>query len=142
MLWERVDKGGPDECWNWQGAKHPSGHGNLKANGRYWRAHRLAWHLAKGPIPAGLEVLHRCDNPACCNPAHLFLGTETDNQADKLAKGRQAKGQMFPHTKLSADQVRAIRADRRIHREIAADYGIDRANVSYIKARKSWTHVA
>lgn len=141
-FWDRVAIAGPGDCWEWQGARHPDGHGNLKLNGRYYRAHRLAYECSFGPFPVALEVLHRCDNPACCNPRHLFLGTKPDNIADMVSKGRQARGPMLPQTKLTEDQVRAIRIDGRAHTEIAADYGVTPSNIGYIKARKSWSHVA
>ncbi len=84
----RVDVKGPDDCWEWTAGKIPGGYGAVWDNsiGRHRHAHRLAWELANGPIPDGLWVLHRCDNPPCCNPAHLWLGTQHDNDMDRTHK--------------------------------------------------------
>jgi HNH endonuclease len=94
-LWSKVDRsGGPDACWPWLGARtsiRPTrpGYGELLAWGKHAYAHRIAYHLAVGPIPEGMLVCHTCDNGLCCNPAHLFLGTARDNTRDMMAKGRQ-----------------------------------------------------
>jgi hypothetical protein len=84
-----VDRsGGPDGCWPWQGYIGTWGYGQMWAERATQLAHRVAWDLAVGPIPAGMSVLHRCDNRPCCNPSHLFLGTHTDNVRDMAAKER------------------------------------------------------
>jgi hypothetical protein len=75
-------------CWEWAGAKHRFGYGMLRINGAAVTAHRTSWTVFNGDIPDGMSVLHRCDNPCCCNPEHLFLGTHADNMADMTAKGR------------------------------------------------------
>ena len=80
--------GAKDECWEWTDGCDGDGYGVVGAGGKTVRAHRVAWEVAHGPIPDGVHVLHQCDNPPCINPAHLFLGTQADNMADKVAKGR------------------------------------------------------
>lgn len=91
LFWHLVDKRGPDDCWPWQGSLYV-GYGRIK-DGQRGRvgAHRVSWELHHGPIPDGLWVLHRCDNPPCVNPAHLFLGTPGDNVRDMHAKGRWSR---------------------------------------------------
>ena len=78
----------PNGCIEWTGARVRQ-YGVLRVHTVHWSAHRLAWTLAYGQIPEGLHVLHSCDNPPCCNPAHLFLGTQSENMRDKVSKGRQ-----------------------------------------------------
>jgi hypothetical protein len=84
-----TDTRGINECWPWTGLLSPKGYGRCRCEGFQWQSHRLTWEEFKGPIPEGLEVLHHCDFPACQNyKKHLFLGTQADNIADCLAKGR------------------------------------------------------
>lgn len=97
-FWEKVDKSaGPDGCWLWQAQVHPRGYGRFAIGSRTDKtrqqvpAHRVAYELGNGPIPEGHYVCHRCDNPPCCNPAHLFTGTQQENMNDMKAKGRQNK---------------------------------------------------
>jgi hypothetical protein len=90
--------GEPNErgCREWQGARQPTGYGEITVNGKSATTHRLAWELAHGPIPTGMCVCHHCDNPPCCEPSHLFLGTHKDNMQDAAKKGR------WPHQKKAA----------------------------------------
>ena len=87
-FWKKVDIKGPNDCWEKQGWKDCDGYRFYCYQGREWRAHRLAYTFAKGPIPEGLVVMHSCDNTACCNPAHLSVGTQADNVHDMISKGR------------------------------------------------------
>lgn len=98
-LERRIDKsGGPDSCWEIAGFGNTNGgHVFIKIENRPVYAHRLAWELANGPIPEGMVVCHECDNPRCCNPAHLWLGTVADNNADRSAKGRSFRGKQTTH---------------------------------------------
>jgi HNH endonuclease len=89
-FWGKVDKSG--DCWEWQGSKRITGHGNLYFRGKYTSASRVAYILTHGEVPSGLEVCHECDNPPCCNPAHLWVGTHAENMQDCHAKGRIENG--------------------------------------------------
>lgn len=124
-------------CWEWQGARGRGGYGRCGNE----RAARVAYRAWRGPLASELEVCHTCDNPPCCNPDHLFLGTTQDNTADKVRKGRVPKGEQHPRARLRADDVRAIRADLRLHREIAADFGVKTVTVQAIKRRRIWAHL-
>lgn len=141
-FWAKVDVRGPDDCWPWMrgGSK---GYGQLGIDGGVFYAHRIAMALDDRD-PCGLFACHACDNPACCNPSHLFAGTHADNMADMIAKSRQdaPRGEAHGSAKLTEPDIRAIRADPRPNRVIAADYGVSHVNVHYIKRRKIWDQVA
>jgi hypothetical protein len=91
-FWSKVDKRGEDECWEWKDHKDRGGYGKIWLSGRNVLAHRFAWVIANGKMPDGLFACHKCDNPACCNPNHLFAGTSQDNIDDRVRKGRSACG--------------------------------------------------
>jgi hypothetical protein len=94
-FWSKVNANSPAECWPWTGGVTHNGYGKFSLGPlcarRIVRSHRLVWEMVHGAVPDGMQVLHRCDNPRCCNPEHLFLGTNADNVADKVAKNRQAR---------------------------------------------------
>ena len=138
-FWAQVARG--DSCWEWQGPVEPNGYGLSKFERRPERAHRVAFRLASGPVPAGQFVCHRCDNRRCCRPDHLFLGTAAENNADMCLKERQARGETSGAAKLTEVQVKAIRADQRQQECIAAAYGVSRSLVCMIRQRKLWRHV-
>lgn len=140
-LRERTDRSG--ECWVWTGDLDDSGYGKRGAQ----RVHRKAWELAYGPIPVGLLVLHRCDNPPCVRPDHLFLGTHADNMRDMVAKGRQNRpahgspGERNPRAILTAEQVAEIRQATETHRQVAARYGMSIAAIRDIRQGRRWRSV-
>lgn len=142
-LWKHVMLGRPDDCWPWTGCRTPKGYGLAGFTSGTVGAHRLSYRMHKGEIPPGMVVCHRCDNPPCCNPNHLFLGTHRDNVLDKIAKGRDnsPNGSRHWNSKLTEAQAFAIYNDPRTQREIVADYGISRGTVSQIKNGQGWRHV-
>ena len=141
-------------CWLWTGALYRSGYGQFAVKRSTPRpAHRVAWTLTRGEIPAGLMVLHKCDTRHCVRPVHLFLGTAKDNARDMASKGRQvfqrhperaARGEVSGMAKLTADIVRAIRV-RRVAKDtlvkIASDYGVSHQLISAVALRQIWRHV-
>ncbi len=134
-------------CWLWMGAVNGDGYGRVwvkTARNRTPRANRTAWSLYRGPIAAGLSVLHRCDNRLCVNPDHLFLGTQADNMRDMAKKGRSTQGSRHPAAILCEGDINPIRARLaagQSAREIAADYGVSGAVIYAINARRRWNHV-
>ncbi len=129
-------------CWVWGGSTDHDGYGQFSHDLNDFKAHRVAWEIEYDVlIPAGLCVLHACDNPPCCNPAHLFLGTQGDNTADKVAKGRQLRGSSIGTTKLTENDVRDIRASDTNQYELARLYRVQQSQISRIKRRKRWTHL-
>ena len=132
-------------CWEWTGSKLPKGYGllGMKDPDGKWRpkgAHRISYILYKGPIPEGMEVCHECDNPSCVNPNHLWLGTGKQNAEDMVEKGRSTKGERNPSSKLTVEQVEAIKIDTRVHDQIAPDYGVSRSLISQIKRGVIWNY--
>lgn len=146
-FWSKVTRGKDDECWIFGATRQKLGYGIFWLGGKNIPAHRYAWYSKFGAIPEGLFVCHRCDNPPCCNPAHLFLGTHEDNVADRTAKDRNARqrGETNGLAKLDADAVRAIRSARasgQSQKSIAKTVGVDQSNVSLILSGKTWGHVS
>ncbi len=136
----------------WTASKTMAGYGHYtiglrsKSNIKRVYTHRLAWAITYPNLPIGdLCVCHRCDNPPCCNPEHLFLGTHTDNMRDREAKNRSNPkprlGWGHTNAKLTEDNVYDIRASKERHRVLAARFGISSAHISRIKSRKAWKHL-
>ena len=135
-------------CLLWIGSVTRSGYGKTFVNGENMQAHRYAWVRKNGPIPKGegyhgLCVLHRCDNPACVNVGHLFLGTHKANMNDMKIKGRckPPKGSKQGLSKLTEADIPNIRKDTRSHQKIANDYGVAKATIGRAKSRESWGHI-
>lgn len=150
-FWNRVDKKGPDDCWEWKGGcrdKVPHNYGTVWFNGKQWRAHVFAYTIHHGPTN-GLFVCHKCDNPPCCNPNHLFLGTNLDNVRDMISKGRdkREKGEERYNARLTEDDVREI---RRRHKKrdkvngqtaLAKEFGVYHTMIHAIVTGRRWKHV-
>lgn len=162
-FWAKVAKG--EGCWEWQGSRGSDGYGRIRigsrTEGRVHRTHRVSWELANGPIPDGLVICHRCDNPPCVRPDHLFLGTPTDNTADRDRKGRGAfvrgdqhpqrlhpekvlRGEQTGRAKLTEAQVREIRIRRAAGERLgtlAVEFDVRSSTISHIATRRIWRHV-
>lgn len=134
-------------CMNFTGGKVGAGYGRLRLGRNVVLAHRYAYELAFGEIPKGKLVCHRCDNPSCCNPDHLFLGDQIDNMRDRKSKGgyrTQAKGGRNGSSKLSdADipEIRKLLASGVKQKDVAEIYGVTQPLISMIALRKKWDHI-
>lgn len=144
-FWSHVNRAEAEACWSYCGYVSDRGYGvfGYTSGGRSVRvrAHRLAWELSRGEIPDGLSVLHRCDNPRCVNPSHLFLGSQKDNMHDAVRKGRK---RAWGLQKLNAEQVHEIRRRCRRgerQRDVGRAFGVARNTVSQIVNRKTWAHL-
>ena len=131
-------------CLEWTGALNEAGYARLSVEGRNVRVHRLNWELTHGAIPDGMFVCHRCDNPKCVDPDHLFLGTNQDNVTDMMTKGRGSVGERQGNAKLSLADVRNIRGlpTSMTHKEVADIYQISFQHVSRIRHGVNWNHVS
>lgn len=134
-------------CWEWKGGSgHHFGYGAFSINGRTEAAHRVIFRNVVAPIPKGMCVLHKCDNPKCVRPEHLFLGTKADNNVDRDSKGRgrALKGSMNGIAKLTEDKVRRMRRLYRIpgvsQRMLAKEFNISQMNVFRILKGETWKH--
>lgn len=140
------------ECWEWGGSRTVGGYAIVHNGRRQMYAHRLSYEIHNGPIPDGLWVLHRCDNPPCTNPAHLFAGTAADNALDREQKGRGARN--IPPTKRGSANYRAKLTESDVvkirqayasggifQKALANQFGVDQSIISEIITRKRWAHV-
>lgn len=143
-LWGKINGRGPDECWEWVAGRDKWGYGLFKLNGKRVLAHRLVFALINGEIPDGLLVCHSCDNPSCCNPSHLWLGTHKQNMSDKTSKGRQPKGEEHPASKLTEKDVKEIRklfAAGTLQIALAKYFGVDKSVIRDIVLFRGWKHI-
>lgn len=159
-----LDKSGPPHpvlgtpCWAWTRGKNNGGYGAMQVDRKWTQAHRRAWELGNGPIPEGLFVLHRCDDRPCCNPGHLFVGTQVENMQDAIGKGRtcmgdrhhaRSKPELIPRgeehwgSKLTAEQVLEIRASAgQVKRKDLADrFGVSTATIGRVVRMDNWRSV-
>lgn len=135
-FWARVKIGSKDECWEWTGCRIRNGYGRLGYKGKQHLTHRIAWELTNGTIPDGLCILHKCDNPPCCNPDHHFLGTKLDNMLDMRSKGREnyLTGEDHGSAKLNAVQVADILSVGKSisSSEQAKKYGVSKSCIKHV----------
>lgn len=150
-FWLRVQK--TSRCWTYQGGARGLGYRGLQVEGRHIPAHRFSWELHFGPIPDGMLVCHKCDNPPCVRPSHLFLGTHADNATDKTRKGRAARcgptnpkrGTMTYNAKLTETDIKNIRErhanGEASQRALSREYGVCKSTIMRIVRRVKWAHV-
>jgi len=140
-FWSKVAIGTWDACWLWTASLRTGGYGSFWLSGSSVGAHRVAYSLVRGPVPEMLCVCHQCDNPACVNPGHLFLGTQQENQADKVQKQRHARFEAHGAARLTrdvADQIREMAADGVSKTALASRFGVSRAVVHSILSQQIW----
>lgn len=150
-FWIKVNRTEADKCWLWtaaitRGPRNVCNYGHFVLNGRHEKAHRVAYMLTHGSIPTGKLILHTCDNPLCCNPAHLYAGTQVNNMQDRKNRGRQnyRVGSRHGRAKLTEEQVkeiRALKAKGELQYRLAERYGVSAFTLSLIVRRKIWKHI-
>ena len=146
-FWSKVKIGNSDECWEWQRGRDKNGYGKFTAMRIQMKSHRVAWALARGKIPDGLLVLHKCDNPPCVNVNHLYLGTWQDNMDDKVSRGRaySPQGEKQWASKLTTEDVLKIRQlqseGKFTQRQLGNIFQVTESQISHIVHRKEWTHI-
>lgn len=149
IAWSRITKGKEDECWEWPKINRVPkdvGYGQIRIGGKIWKAHRLIWTSIYGEIEKGLELCHHCDNPPCCNPSHLFLGTCLDNQRDSAKKGRRnnltgEKNNNAKMTKEKVIRVHKLIASGNKHKDIAAEMNVTVSCIRQIAHGSRWPHL-
>ncbi len=145
-FYAKIVRQGPDDCWPWTACRDECGYGRIYLQGKARRSHRVAYFLATGHWPGGLCVLHSCDNPACCNPAHLRAGTQADNVWDMVERKRSPRGEKHHTTTLTDESVLEILDQFKCpywgqSRDIAKRYGVSQYVISFIKTGKNWGHL-
>ena len=142
-FWSHVVMSNPSQCWEWNAYRQRSGYGVVKWNGKAKLAHRIALSLTDGIWESPLHVCHTCDNPPCCNPAHLWRGTDRDNHNDMVSKGRRAsfRGEAGGLAKLTGSQVLDIRNSSESSRRLAKRLNVSFGTVCRARTGKTWRHI-
>ena len=145
-FWAKVDRRGGNECWEWKGYRALLGYGRVKFRaGETQMSHRIAYLLANGEHPESMFVCHRCDNPPCCNPNHLFLGTHLDNMKDMAAKGRSGSngviGENHAKARFTAETALEVYRSLEPNKVLAERFGVTAAAVYNIRHGRAWAHV-
>ena len=138
-FYSKIDK--TEICWNWSAGLSDQEYGKFSIGRLNYNAHRYSWILHRGAIRKNMFVCHACDNKRCVNPDHLFLGTQKTNMKDKTKKGRAQKGEKCYNSKLTIGQVADIINDKRIYKQIAAEYNVSKSLITKIKCGNAWAHV-
>lgn len=142
-FFSKVIVGTGSGCWLWSGCKNEKGYGLFRYRRQSSRAHRFAYEMVHGDIPDGLQICHRCDNPSCVYPGHLFIGSNAENHADKMRKGRQSKGEDYSFlTESDVCSIRNLFRSGLQQSEIARRFGASAATIHGIVHRRTWRHVA
>lgn len=134
-FWSKVDVRKKNECWEWLGSRRHNGYGGLKVNGRVERSNRIAWELFHQESLGDRQALHKCDNPACCNPNHIYAGTESDNMYDTHHRGRMISDKLSLE---QADEIRALKAGGASARALAADFNVSEPTIHKICCGRMW----
>ena len=148
-FWKFVNKLSKDECWNWIGNKMPKGYGRFSLGAKSQGsdgAHRVSWRIAnKRDIPAGMHIMHSCDNPSCVNPKHLSIGTAKENTQDMIRKGRKRTvapvGDLNGKAILDAEKVRLIRSSKLNHAELGRQLGVSSNCIRGVRTGRTWSHI-
>jgi len=143
-FWTKVDKSGPKGCWIWTGYCNKGGYGTFRESSGMNNtiASRVAWKLVHDFIPEGLDVCHHCDNPACVNPEHLFIGTASDNLKDSVRKGKlNHQGEKNSNAKLTSTLVRKIRETNLPQHTLAKMFGVSKSTIYYIQKNITWAYI-
>ena len=151
-FWSKVNKDAPNGCWEWTASRNRQGYGyfGVKLAPKNWKikkAHRVAYELTVGQVPDGLNVLHRCDNPPCVNPDHLFVGDQSVNMRDAVAKGRKIGkalyGEANQYAKLTDAHVKIIKyvGNRLSQKRLGEALGVSQTNIGHVLRGNTWSHV-
>jgi hypothetical protein len=132
-----------DACWLWNGYKNKDGYGNIKIDNKTIKTHRYSYELSNGKIPEGMCVLHRCDNPGCVNPSHLFLGNHSDNMRDMVKKGRSSHfGGNYKIKEIDILQIKRLYSTKLFtQKHLGRMFGVSNQEISNIVNNKTWCHL-